>query len=175
MTYSHSFAGLGSDQTDKRAEARALYAQAQRAYDAGDYSLAVKTFDKAYRTYSLPTVFVAIAMSYREMGEMERAKQFAQRYLYADPTGPLAERARQIKSDAEAALQAPSTPVAPSVQAPAEPLPEAGDAYPVRATRGIFAITILGVAGLLGAGYYLKRRGSVAPNRRRRRRSSRRR
>lgn len=170
MTYSST--ALGAEQTDRRAQARAIYAEAQRLYDAGDYSTAVKAFHRAYQTYSLPTVLVAIAQSYREIGENERAKQFAQRYLYADPSGPQAEQARQIKSDAEAALQAPSSPEVPaSVRAPAQPLPPADDAYPTRATRGIFAITAVGLVGLIGVGYYMtKRRQPVRRNRRRRRR-----
>ena len=173
MSYSAT-AGLGVEPSDQRTRARALYAEAEQLYQGGDFSGAAKKFHQAYETFPLPTVLVSIAMSYREMGEMERAKQWSQRYLYADPSGPMAERARQIKTDAERALQAAASTTAPEVPQgvstqTAVPLPTTADAYPERATKAVWVIGGMGVLGLLGMGWYLTRpKKPVRRNRRRR-------
>lgn len=179
MSYSAT-AGLGAEQSDdRRARARQAYAEGERLYQAGDYSGAAKLFHRAYETYPLPTVLVAIAMSYRDMNEMERAKQWAQRYLYADPSGPQAEQASTIKADAERALQAQATatPEVPRdvVRAPAQPLPATEDAYPERASKAIWVISGVGLVGLVGLGWYLTRSPKPVRANRRRRRTSRRR
>jgi len=171
MSYSAT-AGLGVEPSEERTRARALYAEAEQLYNGGDFSGAAKMFHQAYETFPLPTVLVSIAMSYREMGEMGRARQWAQRYLLADPSGPLSERASKIKEDADRAIQAASTvsPEAPRDAAPqrAVPLPTTADAYPERATKAVWVIGGMGVLGILGMGWYLTRPKKVRRNRRRR-------
>lgn len=170
-----SYAGLGETSTELRARAREQYAQAQEAFNAGNFSTALQGFLAAYRTYSLPTVLIAIASTYAKLGQPQQAAQYAQRYLYADPGGEFATRARGIIN---AATPSPSPTEVPSTfpETSIDMTPAIEDVYAERTSIAIWVLTGAGVLGLIGAGVWLSRSRRVAANRRRRarRRTSRR-
>lgn len=173
------YTSLGQEQTPSRRDrARQLYSEGQRAFESADFETALARFEEAYNTYSLPTVLVAIAASQQKLGNLQAAQHAAQRYLYADPSGPNAAQARQIVDATQSKLApvAPDVPAAVDRPAPALVLPTTADVYDERgSTIGVWVLTGAGVLALVGAGWYFSRPRRVAANRRRRRRSSRRR
>lgn len=176
MTYYSVHGGLGATQEELRTRARELYAAGQQAFDEGQYEQALESFQQAYNAYSLPTVFVAIATAQMRLGRFEAAKQAAQRYLYADPEGPQASQARELLRNADAKMQAPSTPAVPRnvPEATVGPPPPAASIYDDGGTTiAVWVVTGAGVIGLAALGYWLTR--PKRPKRNRRRRTSRRR
>lgn len=168
--------GLGATQVELREQARQLYAQGQAAHAAGRYQDALEAFQAAYRTYTRPEVLVAIAESLEKLGRTSEAIEKLRDYLRRDPSGPLAENAR-ARLDR---LLPPETPVAPSVPpsvregAPAAPPPGGAppmpEAYARGSTVGIWVATGVGIAALVGLGFWLSRPKKPKANRRRRRR-----
>lgn len=168
MTY--AAVGLGQSQSERRDLARQLYSQGQAAYDSENYSLALSKFEQAYQTFSLPPVLIAMAESHLRLGQLAQARERAQRYLYADPGGSHASRARQIIDAASGKLATPTAPDVPASvpEGPAAPLPSVDDAYAQRSSIAVWVVTGVGILGLIGAGYYLSRPKRQTANRRRR-------
>lgn len=155
---------LGATTDELRTRARELYAQGQTAYDAGRYAEALRLFEQAYRTFTLPDVFVAIASTHAAMENWSQAKHNAQRYLYADPGGRQAARAREIVVLADrhlAPTTAPSVPKeisdSPGPTTTTAP-PTVESAYERDSNVGLWlGVGAVGL-GVIGLGWWLSRR-----------------
>lgn len=175
--YPRGYYGLGATQEELRTQARELYSRGQTAFGAQRYLDALEAFQAAYRTYTEPVVIVAIAVTLERIGRIAEARQKYSDYLRRDPIGPKAEQARE----GLARTAPPEVPVAPTVPAGMResPLPTASPGAPPAMPEtyggrgsvvGILVATGVGIAGLLGLGFWLSRPKKPKANRRRRRR-----
>lgn len=147
-----------------RAEARLLYDNGQKAFDAGRYSEALNAFEQAYNTLANPTVLGAIAATLEKMGQREEALEQARKCVRLDPSGPsapfcerLVERLRPKEPEAPA-----EPPTAPLVM---PELPQTEAYGPTKGVRGVWIATGVGLLALVGGGWWLvkKKRDDTEP------------
>lgn len=168
--------GMGQAQT-ARDRAAAAYDAGVQASDEGDYAAALTHFQEAYRAIPLSDTLIAIAAVLVHLGRTMEARQRYLQYLREAPNGSLAPQARSAL-DRLPAVQKPmapsvpttvadrgAAPVAPSVFAVPSEVPSG---YGKGSTVGVWIVTGLGVAAVMGFGAYMLRR--PRRNRRRRRR-----
>jgi tetratricopeptide (TPR) repeat protein len=179
MAYRH-LSGLGQA-ASPRDQARALYDSGHTKYRARDYAGALADWQAAYRLVSLPTVLIGIAQAFEKLNRKEEARAHYQRYLWAEPNGEHAERARagvaRNTPGAELSVskgEQPSGEPGPSISdkylIPEDAI-EAEAVYAERTSKKIWIATGVGIAALIGVGVALMRvRKPVTANKRRRRR-----
>jgi tetratricopeptide (TPR) repeat protein len=85
----------GSAIADKRGEARAHFAKGKSLQEQHKYDEAIAEYQAAYALTPLPPLLFNIAQSQRLKGDKAAALDFYDKYLAADPEGPLAEEARE--------------------------------------------------------------------------------
>lgn len=170
MAYQNGMYGLGLTAEQRRESARNSYSTAQRAFDGGRYEEALVAFQNAYNTISNPIVLVAIGATLLQLGRYEEARAKYQEYLWADPTGPAAQRARDGMATALRRLQPTTAPEVPSEAA--EPAPPPISTVTGEDTAGtsigLLVMTGVGIAALAGFAWWRTRKPKK--NRRRRRR-----
>ena len=66
-------------------EARERYTAAQKLFDQARYEEAVAEFQKSYELSRYPAILHKIALSYDQLGNLDQAIDYYQRYLDADP------------------------------------------------------------------------------------------
>jgi tetratricopeptide (TPR) repeat protein len=80
--------------------AEALFQGGVRAYDAREYGVAKELFERAYALSHIPEILFDIGLTYRALGECERAVQSFDKFLEVAPPGhPLLARARARMQD----------------------------------------------------------------------------
>lgn len=89
----------GSPPSAEETQARAKLAEAQQAYDLGQFREALGHYSEAYRLMPLPGFLFNIAQCQRQLGNHERAAFFYQRYLDLLPSAPNAEAARALLAE----------------------------------------------------------------------------
>lgn len=164
--------GLGADAALTE-QARVLYAAAQQAYNAGQYQQALDSFRSAYRTVANPVVLVAIAQSLEHLGQRDEARAQFQAYLWADPSGPQAARAREgvtrlTPAPAQPETLAPevpsSVPMGPATTPSLEP--SAGSGLDT-STTVVVVVAGVGLAAIVGLGVWWSRKPRANRGRRR--------
>lgn len=71
-----------------RARARTLYAEAQRLFDAGDFTNALAKFEQAYAIVNNPVVLLGVASAQERLGRGAEARATLERYLRERPDAP---------------------------------------------------------------------------------------
>jgi tetratricopeptide (TPR) repeat protein len=69
-------------------QARALFAQARKAYGVADFGGALKLYTQAYQADPLPALLFDMAQCHRQLGQYERAIFFYHRFLIESHTRP---------------------------------------------------------------------------------------
>lgn len=87
------------------AEAKKLFQEGKKAYDAGRFGEAVEAYQKAHELKPLPAFLFNIGQCYRQLGNHERAVFYFRRFIAEDPRNPNAEVAWANLRDAEARLK----------------------------------------------------------------------
>lgn len=177
--------GQGADPSTaseaQRRTARMRYSEGQRAFEAGEYAEALRKFNEAWNVVSEPAVLIAIGAAMIKLERYGDARHRFERYLRLAPDGSNAGRARrqleyidyvlgerervaalpevtkeQIRSGAISPEEAGGGPVRrPPPQPPTRP---PRDPYEESTTIGVWVVTGVGVAGLIGLGWWLTRR-----------------
>ncbi|MDX2012253.1 MAG: hypothetical protein SFW67_18805 [Myxococcaceae bacterium] len=81
-------------------QARGLFAEAQKAYDVGEFERALTLYSDAYKLKALPGFLFNIAQCHRQLGNYERAAFFYGRFIdNSNTTAPNVELARELLSD----------------------------------------------------------------------------
>ena len=198
-----SYAGLGIQTLEQRRRrfaqatenqrdlARTLYNAGTDAYEAGNFTVAIRYYIDSWAQVPNPDVLISIGLTMMRLGQFQDASYRFARYLRENPDG--SERARRnattYLAEATAALTqqaAAQTPPAPPPPRPPEvsaasvaavtksaaqiasSAPRPRDPY-AESTVGIWVATGIGVVTIAGLGWWLTRR-KPKPNRRRRRR-----
>lgn len=178
MAYRH-LSGLGQTAATPRDQARSLYDSGHTKYRAGDFAGALSDWQAAYRLVSLPPVLISIAQAFEKLNRKEDARAHYQRYLWADPNGEHAERARAgvARNTPGAELSVPKGDQAPGQASISDKylIPEdalqAEMVYAEQTSKKIWIATGVGLAALVGLGFVMMRKKRpVTANRRRRRR-----
>ena len=159
--------GLGLTGEELRAQARMLYGNGQRAFDAGRFVEALSLFQDAYRTAHEPLVLVAIGATLTAMGRGDEAVGQYRDYLRLDPNGPQVANVRQYLT--ELAARRPDDSKSAPEEAPVPPPLVSAGPFEIRDTDTLVLVGIAG-AGVVAIGiaaWFLSRRKS-RPNRRRR-------
>ena len=101
------------------AKAKALFRQAQTAYDLAEFDKALSLYSEAYKTKPLPGFLFNLGQCHRQTGNYERAAFFFQRFIdNSAPKAPNVELARQLVDDMrkkvaeKAAAPTPAVPTA---------------------------------------------------------------
>ena len=88
----------------KKEQARVFYAEGTKAYNLGNFELAIKNYKDAYNTLPEPVFLYNIAQAYRLAGDFNQALFFYKSFMRNMPTAPnLAEVERRV-AEMEAAL-----------------------------------------------------------------------
>jgi tetratricopeptide (TPR) repeat protein len=165
----------GRDPRQERA-ARGHFDRAERAFNLGRFDEALTEYQSAYEALPLPAFVFNIAQCHRNLGNLEKAVFFYQRYLSLQPDAPnravvedlITEQSRTLEQRraAEAATfapaEAPPAPApAPVVEAPAPERPLELPPEPPAPPPSHRRWWILGAAGaaLLGGAAILVLRG----------------
>jgi hypothetical protein len=85
--------GWSDDATEA---ARRHFKRGQRAYNAGRYADALKSFERAYRLKPLPGFLFNLGQCHRKLGHHERALEYFSRYLREGAEGPNRKKARRL-------------------------------------------------------------------------------
>lgn len=81
-------------------KARALFKEAQTAYDLGEFGKALGLYSDAYKLKALPGFLFNIAQCHRQLGNLKDAQFFYGRYIdNSSPKEPNVERARELLED----------------------------------------------------------------------------
>jgi tetratricopeptide (TPR) repeat protein len=80
---------------DKRGEARAHFAKGKALQEQRKYDEAIVEYQAAYALTPLPPLLFNIAQAHRLSGNKAAALEYYDKYLTADPEGPLSEEARE--------------------------------------------------------------------------------
>src|SRR5205809_1023084 len=89
-------APVAAGAASNEAQARALSKVGQKAYDLGQFDVALKSFSEAFRMKDLPGFLFNIAQCHRQLGDFDQAVFFYRRYLDRAPNGSLAQNARDL-------------------------------------------------------------------------------
>jgi tetratricopeptide (TPR) repeat protein len=92
--------GLAAEASDLKARAFAL--EGKKAFDTGDYALAVTKYQEAYRLKSAPGLLFNLAQSYRKLGDLDEALSFYRRYLESNPPEAQARATELVITQVEA-------------------------------------------------------------------------
>jgi tetratricopeptide (TPR) repeat protein len=143
-------------------EARERYSAAQKLFDQARYEEAAAEFQKSYELSRYPAILHKIALSYDQLGNLDKAIEFYQKYLDADPKSErragIEARIAKLKEQQQ---PAPSpTPTAPpaAVVAPqatavtAAPAPRKTPVYKKWWLWTIVGVAAAGLAVGLGVG-----------------------
>ncbi len=81
-------------------KARALFADAQKSYDLGEFDQALPQYAEAYKLKPLPGFLFNIAQCHRQLGNFKEAAFFYGRFIdNSKPDAPNVELARQLLDD----------------------------------------------------------------------------
>lgn len=130
-------------------QSRRDYAEGARLYQQGEYDLALKRFQAAYRAAPSPEFWFNIARCHERLGRWAEAAAAYESYLAGKPNVDDAVQIRERISDLRvraAEVARLSTPPPPSLPPPAPSSP------PPRASLRVPALALLGVTVALGAG-----------------------
>jgi tetratricopeptide (TPR) repeat protein len=100
-------------------EARERYSAAQKLFDQARYEEAAAEFQKSYELSRYPAILHKIALSYDQLGNLDKAIEYYQKYLDADP-----------KSERRAGIEARIAKLKEQRQPPAVTAPAAATAAP---------------------------------------------
>jgi hypothetical protein len=102
--------------------AKEAFEAAQAAFVRGDFSAAAEKFLAAYDHKPFPAFLFNVAVSYEKAKQLEKAKQYFERYLEKDPNAPDAAQVK-LRLDVIGKLLAPPPPppAAPPAGAPGNP------------------------------------------------------
>lgn len=84
--------------------ARAAAKEARVAFDAGDFTAALKKYEEAFRLKPVPALQFNLGQCHRHLGNTERALYFLRRFLESNPPEPQAAQVRPIITELEAKL-----------------------------------------------------------------------
>jgi tetratricopeptide (TPR) repeat protein len=121
----------GASAADK--EAKASYGRGRKLSAEGHYAEALAAFSHGYELSHLPAFLFNMGECARALGDLERARDYYERFLAAESRGASADLARQRLAELPPAPVAPpviteSTPVVPVVPPP--PVTEPGPRPP---------------------------------------------
>ncbi len=89
----------------KKEQARVFYAEGTKAYNLGNFELAIKNYKDAYNALPEPVFLYNIAQAYRLAGDFNQALFFYKSFMRNMPTAPnIAEVERRV-AEMEAALE----------------------------------------------------------------------
>jgi len=117
-------------------DAKAVFAEAEKAYGLGRFEEALRGFERAYELLPLPGFLFNIGQCHRNLGNWERASFFYQGYLSRQPKAANADKVQalvaqmddKVREQQEARARAAAAP--PSAPRPVGPLPVAPMAAP---------------------------------------------
>ena len=113
------------------AEARRLYEIGLRAFNVGEYDLAIDSWKASYQQSPAPGLLYNLAQAHRLRGDCAEARLLYKRYLASGPTGRQRERAEARVVELESCAQRPPAPPAvPAAVAPGPPVPRAAVPVP---------------------------------------------
>src|SRR5688572_6889314 len=104
--------------------AKESFEAAQSAFVRGEYAVAAEKFLSAYEQKSYPAFLFNVAVSFEKAKQLEKAKQYFERYLEKDPN---ASDAAQVKLRLEVINQLLAPPPAPPPPPPPPPSPTGPD------------------------------------------------
>jgi tetratricopeptide (TPR) repeat protein len=84
---------------DAQARARDHYAAGLRAYNIGDFDLAIREWKAGYRLHGSPDFLFNIAQAYRGSRDYERALFFFNAYLRERPDAPNSDEVRELRDE----------------------------------------------------------------------------
>ncbi|MGQ0505001.1 MAG: hypothetical protein ACT4TC_06740 [Myxococcaceae bacterium] len=82
--------------------AKARFNEANKAYDLGQFEIALEAYSQAYRLKALPGLLFNIAQCHRQLGHFERAAFFYRRYLDLEKKPRDEETVRALLAEMEA-------------------------------------------------------------------------
>jgi len=132
-----------SAQADDKAQAKQLYEEGLRHYNAGEYPAAIVLWKEAYRLSSKPLLLFNIGQAYRLSGDCVQAMPYFDQYAHEETKHKAQEDLDQAIAACKTAVPAPvpvPVPVPVSVPAPGQvatttppPTPEPAPPPPARA------------------------------------------
>ncbi len=114
----HPSQGLAADESEVKARAFAL--EGKKAFDTGDYALAVTKYQEAYRLKSAPGLLFNLAQSHRKLGHFDEALSFYRRYLESNPPQAQAKATELVIVQVEAERAEKATEAQRQLDAEAE-------------------------------------------------------
>lgn len=69
------------EKQDTKAQAKVFYEKGQKAYQAGNYKVAIVAFKKSYTLFSHPNILFNIAKAYEKLAKYNKAGKFYKKYL----------------------------------------------------------------------------------------------
>lgn len=100
----------GASDAEKRQRAGEHVEKGDRFKEAGEYEKAALEYEKAYELVPHPLLFFNLAQVYRLGGDDEKALDYYQRYLDAEPDGRAAPQAREQVEKLRAQIEARKKP-----------------------------------------------------------------
>jgi tetratricopeptide (TPR) repeat protein len=167
-----------ADDGDAKKQARAHFIAGTAFYDAGSYDRAISEYRAAYKILPLPGLLFNLGQAYRLHGDFVEARDSYQRYLDTEPTGAIADEAREhvreLLPPKVAPVVRPSpvllTPSAAPVPLVIEPAPApviVAQVEPPHRRRWIIPVAVVGgilVVGAVILGVTLGTAGASYPN-----------
>jgi tetratricopeptide (TPR) repeat protein len=89
---------------DKK-KAQAHYAAGLRAYNVGEFELAIKEWKSAYRLFGAPDFLFNVSQAYRQLKNYERAIFFINAYLREKPDAKNADEVLALRDDMQRLLE----------------------------------------------------------------------
>jgi hypothetical protein len=125
----------GSEDSPDKAlnEAKEAFEAAQLLFVRAEYADAAERFLAAYQHKPFPAFLFNVAVSYEKAKQLEKAKEYFEKYLASDPN---ASDAAQVKLRLDVINKLLAPPPPPAAAAPASPSPPAAGAPPAGATPG---------------------------------------
>jgi tetratricopeptide (TPR) repeat protein len=111
----------GGTQSANDEEARKAFKEATQAYDAGNYDAAAKGYLLAYQLSKRGELLFAIALSYRDGGHLQEAREYYERYLSELPNGKSHDLAAQQLTEVQQKLAAQEAAKPPPLAEPQKP------------------------------------------------------
>jgi tetratricopeptide (TPR) repeat protein len=91
-----ALAQQGPDAAETRRKASEHVQRGDAFKESGDYRAAAREYERAYALVPHPVLFFNLAQVFRLDGDRERAIEFYERYLAAEPNGRASRQARQF-------------------------------------------------------------------------------
>ncbi len=153
--------------TSAEIDARALRSEAEAAFEAGDYEIAIVSFERAYELSPHPTDLFNLGRVYEERGDLEDALGYYESFaalprLSLAKRNAAAERIEVLRKIVNAESdEDPAVPVQPAARSQTDGVPSSDRARPLIISGAVLAGvgTLAAIGG--GVGFGLVARGTT--------------